>query len=99
HLEDGAGIDAALRRVLAARARVDRLADAAVVRLDRRRARPVGGQLVRQPAADRIDAEGKQAVEGLVERLEAESLARDQVPVERLDVAEVEDQAVTLGDR
>ena len=47
-------------------------------------------------AAHGIDAEGKEAVEILMRRPHAQSLARDQVPVECFKVADIEDNAVAF---
>ena len=81
------------RRIVAEDA-VKFLADAKVIGVDLRKARPVGGLVRRQPAAHRIDAEGKEAIEFLVSRSEAQRLARNQIPVEGLEVANVEDNSV-----
>ena len=74
------------------------LPDALVVVPYGARLGPIGGRLVRQPTADRVDAECEETVERLVEGLDSEGLPRDQVPVERLDVPEVEHEAVALRD-
>ena len=70
------------------------LPDAMVVGVDLRKARPVGGLVRRKAAAHRIDAESKEAIKFLVSRSEAQRLTRDQIPVECLEVADVENNSV-----
>jgi len=70
------------------------LADAEVIGVDFRKARPVGGLVRWEAAAHRIDAEGKEAIEFLVSGPEAQRLVGDQIPVEGLEVADVEDNSV-----
>ena len=60
--------------------------------------RPVGSLVVRQPAADGINAEGKQPVKLRVKGRDAKSVASNQVSVKRLEVTEIEKNAMTLGD-
>ena len=62
-------------------------------------ARPVFGAIGRELARRRVDAEREQVVERGVNGAEAQRPAPNQVPVERLDVPEVEEDAMTLGDR
>ena len=61
--------------------------------------RPVGRAILRGLARRRIDARLEQAIEVGVERRRVERAARDLVPVEGVEVAEVEDQAMAIGDR
>ncbi len=49
---------------------------------------PVGGLVLRQLAGRRIDAEGEQAIKFLVERAAGPAVARDQIPIEGVDVAQ-----------
>jgi hypothetical protein len=60
--------------------------------------RPVRRQIGGQPAADRIDAKGKQLVEVGVKTLDSEHPFVEQIPVESLEVPDVKNDAVTLGD-
>ena len=62
------------------------------------RLRPIRRWLVRKPPPDRVDSEGEQAVECLVEGLDSEGLSGDEVPVERLDMPEVKHEPVALWD-
>jgi len=70
----------------------------AVVRANRRDVGPCRRRLVRQAAVDGIDAEREQRVE-LGCRARAFEARRQQIPVERLEMAEVEREAMSLGDR
>jgi hypothetical protein len=54
----------------------------------------VGGQ----STAHGIDAECKETVELSVETLRAEDVIAKQIPIERLKVSYIKDDAVTLGD-
>src|ERR1039458_6101646 len=68
--------------------------DALVVSVDFSKARPVGGLVRRKAAAYRINAKGEQAIKLFVTGSETQRLACDQVPVESLKVAKVEDNSV-----
>ncbi len=52
-----------------------------------------------EPSADRIDTEGKQLVKSRIERLEPQDTFAQKVPLECLQVPEVEDDAMPLGNR
>ena len=77
---------------------VDDFACALLVALHLGEAGPVGGLVVRQFAGRRIDAEGEQAIELLVERRDVQRVTRDQIPVEGVDVPQVEDDAMAFAD-
>jgi hypothetical protein len=57
---------------------------------------PITRAIARQTSTHRIDAEREQPVELCVERLQTER-SGEQIPVERLEVPDVEDDAVPLG--
>ena len=59
---------------------------------------PIGGLVARQLAGRRIDAEGEQPVERLVECRDVQRVARDQVPVEGIHVPLVKDDAMAFAD-
>ena len=102
HLEDQAVLEQRVRgtrKVGARQAGVDRLPHALVVALDLVQRGPCGGRLVGQAAVGGIDPEGEQLVERLVEGFAPRGAAPDQVPVEGLEVPDVEDDAVALEDR
>ena len=61
--------------------------------------RPVGRAILGGLARRGIDARLEQAIEVGMERRRVERAARDLVPVEGVEVAEVEDQAMAVGDR
>ena len=65
--------------------------------MDLRDRGPVGGLVAWQASADGIDAEGKQLVEFFLERIECENISADQVPVKGLEVSEIKENAVPLG--
>ncbi len=83
----------------ACQCRIERRAHALAVAADRRGGGPVRGRVGREPAPHGIDAEGEQAVEFRREGLQPGKPRAEQVPVEGLEVAEVEDEAVPLGNR
>ena len=58
--------------------------------------RPVFGLVFRQAATDRIDAEGKESIEGRMEGPQPEGALREQVPVEGFDMAQVKNNAMPL---
>ena len=62
-------------------------------------ARPVGRTVLRGLAGRGIDARFEQSIEDRMERRRVERAARDLVPVEGVEMAEVEDQAMAIGDR
>src|SRR6266567_649377 len=97
--DDFARILPAARRPLRTEDPVKFLADAEVIGIDLREARPVGGLVRRKAAAHRIDAECKEAIELLVSGSEAQRLACYKIPVECLEVAEVEDNSVPFSNR
>jgi hypothetical protein len=68
------------------------------VALDLFEFRPVGGLVRRQLPRRRIDAEREQLVEFAVEGRTVQGITRDQVPVEGLEVSEVEDDTMALRD-
>src|SRR5262249_21738342 len=53
----------------------------------------------RQASANRINTEGKQLIEGGMETFQSECALAQQIPVKCLDVAQVENDAMALGDR
>ena len=72
--------------------------DSRIVAADIVLAWPVGWLIGGQTVASGINAEGKQLVEFRMERLDAEGLAGNQIPVEGFQMAQIEDQAMAFGD-
>ena len=62
-------------------------------------ARPIGGSIGGSFAGFGIDAEGEEPIESGVEGREIEGVTREQIPIEGFDMAEVEDEAMAIGDR
>jgi hypothetical protein len=60
--------------------------------------RPVGGLITRQVSVDRVNAEREELLEGRATRALTENIAADEVPIEGLEVPDVEEQPVSLGD-
>ncbi len=60
---------------------------------------PVGWQIARQPATNRINAKSKQPVQCRMKTINAEPVLAQQVTVECLQVSHVEDDAMTLRNR
>ena len=77
---------------------VDDFARALLVVLHLRDRGPIRGLVARQFAGRRIDAEGEQAVERLVECGNVQRVASDQVPVEGIHVPLVKDDAMAFPD-
>src|SRR5690348_12462655 len=73
---------------------IDRLAQASVVALDLLTHRPVLGLVARQPSADRIDSESKEFVELRRKGSRVEKTAVEEVPLERLEMAEIKNDAM-----
>ena len=63
-----------------------------------RQRRPILRWVRGQSAADGIDAERKKFIKSPVERAQTKGALREQVPVKRLDMANVENDAMSLGD-
>src|SRR6202041_1688003 len=61
--------------------------------------RQIGGNIGGQPAADRIDAEGKEPVQLGLHTLQTEDTIPEQIPIERFEVSDIKDNAVALWDR
>ena len=78
---------------------VEFLADTLLVTLDFRVSRPILGHVCGQTPADRIDTEGKKLIEGGMKGAQTEGAQRKQVPVKGFEVADVEYDAMPLGDR
>ena len=62
-------------------------------------ARPVFGHVRRQIATNRIDSESEQLIERRPLGRQMESSTAQQIPVEGLEMAQIEDQPMTLGNR
>ena len=75
------------------------LADTMVIGLDLRETRPVGGLIRREATAHWINAKCKKTIEFPVSRFKAQRLAGNKIPVECLEVTEVEDDSVPLSNR
>src|SRR5215469_16214700 len=69
------------------------------ITFDLRLGGPVAGLIRWQPAVDWIDAEGEEAIEAGVKRLQSGKLGMQKIPIERLQMAEVKNNAVAFGDR
>src|SRR6267142_5327503 len=61
--------------------------------------RPIRWRIRRQPAPNGINAERKQMVKGPLKRPQSERAIPQQIPVERLHVSDVKDNAMSLGYR
>ena len=70
------------------------IAQASVVALDFEAGGPIGRCVFGQAAADGIDSKGKELIESRVEGAQAKRAMRQQIPVERLEVPDVENDAV-----
>src|SRR5215831_13008145 len=69
------------------------------VSLHFRNRRPVRWLILWEPSRRRVDAESEQAIKFRLERTRVECVPAEQVPVEGLHVAHIENNAMTLGDR
>lgn len=74
-------------------------ADPGAVRRHLRDIRPVAGLVSRQAAVQRVDAEGKEPAELLVEGVPCQAVTQEQVGIERLEMAPIEQNAVALRNR
>jgi hypothetical protein len=61
--------------------------------------RPVGGLIAGEASTHGVDAEGKEAVEVGMKGLQSKHALVEQIPIEGLQMPDVENDAVTLGDR
>src|SRR5205085_4964392 len=60
---------------------------------------PIGRFIGRQTAANRINSKGKQFVKSRMKGLQPKRALRQQIPIERFYVAEIENDAMALGNR
>ena len=77
---------------------VERFADPLVVTAYLLNGGPVRGLVVGQAAAHGIDSKSEESVEFLLKRVDLENIPAQQVPVKGLQVSEVKEKAVALGD-
>src|SRR5207245_10516540 len=73
------------------------LSNTPIVALDFADSRPVPGDVARQLPFRRVDAEREEPVELRMKREEGQRALADLVPIKGLEVAEVEDQPMALG--
>src|SRR5437899_12213881 len=102
HLEEEAVLQERLGRVVERselQACVERLPQPVLVRLDLRPPWPVRWLVSGHFAADWINPKGKQPIELLVKRVQPKHIATQQVPIERFQMSEVEDDAAPFGNR
>lgn len=78
---------------------VDFFAEAGIVAIHFAPLGPIEGPIRGQAAANGIDSESEQLIEGRIERAKTKSAASEEVPIKSFDVAEIEDQTVAFGNR
>ena len=88
-------MDEVLRRVV--QHFIQCLSNTPIVALDFADSRPVPGDVARQLPFRRVDAEREEPVELRMKREEGQRALADLVPIKGLEVAEVEDQPMALG--
>ncbi len=78
--------------------RVESAADLTYVFADGIQRRPVRRHISWQSAANRIDAERKQPIKTRIDALHSEDAAVQKIPIKRLQMSDIKNDAVTLGD-
>jgi len=78
---------------------IDFIAHALHIAPDLRQRRPVGRLVARQSAVDRVDPKGEKMIEVGVKTRRIKKSSPKQVPIESLEMTDVEDDPVPLADR
>jgi hypothetical protein len=73
--------------------------DSLAIAADRREGRPVGGSVPgKTRTVERIDAKSEEPIQLGIEGLQSQAVAAEQIPIESLEMPEVEHDAVALGE-